>query len=411
MANEPSDDPRDAVLAVGLQRLLTHGMEGLRSIVNASALAREAPVSRDTAYRVFRRDGHETVGDAVLVAVTHAAHDPAWGFDQVVGEALAAYQASLTEGAGPAERLLAALEATVEGQFKRPVLPVTWMLQAAAFTASEAWEGEPPPDSEAKVAEQILAERKTFYDDATENLTMFLQQSLSDMGRRPRPGYDAKSIVILLHALLDGLVVRRFLDPESMSPRQAAEALFQLGLALSEQGSADDPRKPTDEHGQQIFDQMLRAALELWQQDPSASVEAVAAKATVAEDSATVLFPSVGDLADSLLRFRVAGAGFLPTSPATARQHLPGMVSQLERLRDLADNAPHAITLARAHAPVASSQFVDDYVNHQGQLVEFLGVTPQPRQLVRDMYEFASQGTPGWSTVVALLRAIGYDPG
>jgi len=88
--------PRDAVAAAGRRRLLTHGVDSLRSQLNASVLARESPVSKDTAYRVFRTDeAGEGVTDAIIAAVAGAVEE--WtgaGYDAALGDAMAAYQAS-----------------------------------------------------------------------------------------------------------------------------------------------------------------------------------------------------------------------------------------------------------------------------------------------------------------------------
>jgi hypothetical protein len=409
--------PRDTVAAAGRRRLLSHGIDGLRSQLNASVLARESPVSRDTAYRVFRDDEiGEGVTDAIITAVAQATTDMGQdGYDVALAAAVEAYQDSLSSGNDTPTNLMAALRATFEAQFRSPSALAGWVLQAGAFTASKAWLGDPPaaPDG-VEVAEAILETRRAYYERVTDQLVALARITMSELGRRPRAGVDLRSVVKVTHFILDGAVLRRLIDPDAVPAEIVADAMFQLWLAFSQPGPYVDPRRPDDERNLALFERLLDGAADLWSGKAEITVDDAAGQAGISEDAATLLFPAIGDLADSLLRARVVGGGFaepgLETGEIEARQHVLIMVTELQRLRDLADAVPHAVAAARAHRPTRSTSFLDDLVDIDSRVVETFDLTPHPRQLAEDLVRFAADGTPAWPAVTALLRTIGYRP-
>jgi hypothetical protein len=409
-------DPRDVVISAGRQRLLTDGIDALRGLLNASVLSKDIPVSRDTAYRVFRsaRGDDESVADAIVGAVAEAAHDLAWaGTAEAQAAAIEAYAANVSAGSDHRTTVVDALRATFEAQFRSPGLAAAWLLQSAALTASEAWEGEPPAAENVELGRRILGLRRDFYRNMEEQLEGFVALAGSEMGQRPRRGIDAATVVRVLHCFLDGAVLRRIIDPEAMPPELAAEGLYALAKAFGEAGPADDPRKPDDERSHELFRRLLDAATELWRTGAGVTVEQAAERSAVGADAAHMLFPDVGDLADSVLRSRVIMGGFVDLGPfpdrARALQHLPALASELGRLRDLADEVPHVVATAAAHPPTRSKPFADDFVDNESRAIELLGVTHRPEQLVRDLFDFAAQGAAGWPSVAALLRTTGYE--
>lgn len=420
MPADTSSSARDVIVDAGRERLLLHGIDALRSQLNASTLSRVSPVSRDTAYRVFRAGTGEgePVADAIVAAVAEAVHDPRWaGYEAALREAVLAYQTALDQEQDPAAVLQAALAANFEAQFRAPGQAAGWMLQAAALTTSPAWEGEPAPADAQELGRRILESRRAFYGFVSDQFVEILKRTLSDMGRRPRPGIDPRTIVVLIHALADGMVLRCLIEPGAIAPEVAAEAMLQLGMAFTEEGPADDPRQPADAEGRQIFDRMLQAAATLWCARPDVTVEDAAAKATVPVEAARLLFPEVGDLADSLVRSRVVGGGVaLPAPPDDPRlasrelayQEVATLAAELQRLRDLADELPHALAATREHRPSRSPAFVDDYVGSRSRQLAALVQVADPEQLLGDLVEFASQGSDGWRSVLALLRTVGY---
>lgn len=406
--------PRDALIAAGRERLLSHAIDALRSQLNASALSEDLPLSRDTAYRVFRDDPGESVTDAIATAVAEAANDPAWGGSEAaLADVIGAYQASFERGNDARANVGEALRAGFEAQFRSPGQPAGWMLQAASLTASTAWKGDPPAPDGVDLAQRLLDARRDFYRTVTDQLTWLAVSAMSEVGRRPRAGLDARAVVVLVHCMLDGAVLRRFIEPDAMPPELFADAVMLLWDALSEPGSFDDPRRPDDERNQQVFDGVLAAAAELWRAQPAVTVDEAAERASVSPEAAALLFPDAGDLADSLVRARVVAGGFTDLGPApdptAARQHLPLLVAQLGRLRDLADALPHAVAAAAAQPPTLSRPFADDFVDNEGRIIGALGVTPQPDRFLRDLLTFAGQGRAGWTSVLALMRTIGYE--
>jgi hypothetical protein len=415
MTLDPSN-PRDAVIVAGRDRLLVHALDGLRAQLNASTLSRESPVSRDTAYRVFRGDpGGGTVTDRIVAAVAEAANDTAWGgYDLVLNQILANFAASIQSGSDPTNTMIEAFGAAFDGQFLSPGFPVGWILQACALTASSAWQGEPPASQDdLDLGRKLLDARRDYYEWVTDRLVAFFTVALSEHGRRPRPGLDPRPIVALMHALCDGAVLRRTIEPEAFSTELVAEAMYLLWMVLTEQGPAQDPRKPEDERSQQLFDRLVAAGGELWQERPDITVDDAAKAASVPPEAATLLFPDIGDLADSFIRAQVVGGGFPDLGPvpdpSEARQRLPALVAELRRLRDLADSNPHAVAATRDHHPTRSKPFVEDFIGTEARLVDALDATAQSDQLVRDLVSFACQGTPGWASVVALLRTINVE--
>lgn len=426
MTLDPTD-PRDDIVAAGLQRLLAHGVDGLRALLNASVLSRDSSYSRDTAYRVFRDDrrgGGDRVTDAIITAVAAATSE--WSedsYDAAQGRALAAYQASATQGADGVTSVIAALEAVFDAQFGSPSLAVGWVLDAAVLTASPAWKGDPPPPGDVEVARAVLEHRKVLYQRRAEQLVVLAHIVMSELGRRPRAGVDPRDVVVLTHAMLDGAILRRIIEPDAVPATLFAEGLYRLWLAFSEPGTHVDPRRPDDERDRRTFDLLLDGAAELWRVSvPSVpvplpvpvTVDAAAGRASVPPEAAARLFPELGDLADSLLRARVVGGGFIDVSAepdaTESRQHVLVLVSQLQRLRDLADSLPRVVAAARKHPPTRSRPFLDDLVDNHSRVVGALGLAPHPRDLVEDLVRFAAQGTPGWVPVTALLKTIGYRP-
>lgn len=413
MTLDPSR-PRDAIVEAGRRRLLSHAIDGLRSQLNASVLSGESPVSRDTAYRVFRDDRiGEGVTDAIIAAVTDAVNEWTWaGYEAALGEAMEAYQAGLNSGDDTATNVVAALQAAFEAQFRSRGVPAGWSLQAAALTASPVWKGDPPAPNAVEVAETVLRARRAGYEALTDRLLGIAQVAMSELGRRPRAGVDVRSVVVLTHALLDGATLRRLIDADALSPKLVAESMYLLWMAFSEPGPYDDPRRPDDDSSRRAFDRLLEDAATLWRRHAGISVVDVAERAAVPEAVATHLFPTVGDLADSLLRARVAGGGLPDPAPrpgeTEARQRVLVLVTELQRLRHLADTVPHAVASARAQRPTRSTPFVDEFVDNESRAIEALGLASNARALVEDLVRFAAQGTPGWDSVTALLRTIGY---
>lgn len=372
-------------------------------------------MSRDTAYRVFRDDQADgSVTDAIVAAVAGASTDPVWGgADEALADVLTAYQNSFNAGNDSTSNVIAALTAGIAAQFRSPGHPVGWILQAVALTASDAWEGEPPAEDAVELGRTILADRRSFYDAWTDKMVEFLTPVMSDLGRRPRAGLEPRAIVALLHSLLDGAVLRRLVEPDAFPLELVAEAMYLLWIAFSEVGPADDPRRPDGERNRVVFDRLVEGAGQLWRTKPEITVDDVAIHAGVSPEAAALLFPDLGDLADSFVRAQVVGGGFVDLGAfpdqARARQLLPGLASELRRLSELADTVPHALEASVAHHPTKSKAFADDFVRHQSRLVEALHVTPHAEQYVRDLLAFASQGSAGWASVMALLRTVGFD--
>src|SRR5262249_41408406 len=156
---------------------------------------------------------------------------------------------------------------------------------------------------------------------------------------RNAPGVSPEEVVVLLHCLFDGAVLRMFVDPEALEPARLAQAMLRLAFAYAEPGVYDDPRRPADDSS---FDAMVEAADHLWATADVVTFEAVARAAGYTRESVEQLFGTLADLADSALRARVMPAGPMPPSENTALT-LTYASGRLHRLSRTATELPAAI--------------------------------------------------------------------
>lgn len=396
----------------GARRLTRHGIEALLSQLLPYKLVqrREVKVSKDTAYRIF----HGRVED-VLRAVASLAGDPNWGGYSEGRTAMvqAAFDVPSDEQNLPRARLTAALEANINAQFESRAQPLGWLLQSAALTGSERWLHDDLRSSRGDLAEAILAARREFYEYMTAEMIGFLRLAMSELRLRPRPGWDAETIVVLIHCLIDGAVLRMFLEPERLTAKQVAEAAFELGTALGELGTYDDPRRPSDAALGRVFDDVVIEAARGWAREQAVSLDGVASRCGTSTELVRMIFPSVDELADSVLRHRVASGGFehavgltQVVTPSVVRAQLGYLRDTLLHLADFAADSPEALALARAyHRRRSDSQLPRQLVPSFFETltmayVDVLSyVTPDPAGQLNDLVEHAALGEPGRSAV------------
>jgi hypothetical protein len=385
---------RDEMIAAGLDKLACAPIEMLRSALNASSLGSATGMPKDTAYRVFRSADFDSA-DPVLRAVSRAAADPGWaGFDDSLGDMATAFDEVLRSEIGFEEAIVASMAANVEAQFQAAGGPPGWLLHAAGLTASERWKGPTVlDDKDAAVARELLADRARLYGRITDDLAPILASTLSLLGRRPKPPLDVRRLVSLMHAVIDGAVLRLYVEPDAFSSRLVGEAILALALAFSEEGYESDPRCPTDPVGRNLYDTVIKVARSSWPSGGFPTVGALAEAAGVDPQAAESIFPSLADVADSIMWCAVLAGGSLDAG--TPDGHLQGsegelamLFALLRRLRIAVDELPGAGEVLSSERPALGP-----------------GVRSELERLGRGVLELHCPGIAAEATVNELIRA------
>jgi len=418
LRDETRGAKRQAVVDAGLDRLLHGSIELLRSSLNASSLSADADISKDTTYRLFADDGTPS-SDAIIAAVAEGAADPVWSGFADSADAIAGTVQDGLEREIPYDQLIIdALAANVDAQFRSPGCPVGWILHAAAITASPAWQGDPPRTPEdADLARRVLDSRVRFYEHMTGDLLQLMTACMSLVGKRPRRGMDPRQLLALMHSMVDGAVLRMYLEPEVFDCQQVGEAVFALAMAFAEDGALNDPRRPLAVEGIAVFDRMIDEASTSWTEADERTVDGTARSAGVAPEAAVLLFPSAADLADSLVWTYVLGGGSLVDNPDVERSdgHAPGtekamIFGLLRRLRDVVESHPGAMEVVRTRLPDVGIGIRAQLEREVAEVVRGLCPGVDPHVTAAELVRAASRGHEGWPAVTSLMRVLGVAP-
>ncbi|HEY8524712.1 MAG TPA: hypothetical protein VIL48_07110 [Acidimicrobiales bacterium] len=414
----------DDLVDAGFDVLLTDGIASLRTSLAVSAVQKRAeergrPVPRASAYRVLAADapGHDADATGTLVrrVAVDAMSRERSGFAEAHESMVEAFATRLgaAEGDGQdavEEQLISALQANVDTIMASDGLPVSWRLLAASITASPAWGGtRRPTGPEAALAQDVLAALRTHYDEVTADLAPLMQAAMSAARRRPRPGMTPATLVKLLHAMLDGVIVRLIVEPDAFDTRLAAEAMYRIGLSFTEEGAHWDPRR---RHGDQaaIFDAVVEAARARWRDEEEVTVESVAREVGVDPGAAAIVFPTDADLADSVVRSMVMSGG--PAPETTSTVNAAQLAAMLWHLAEAADTHPRAVEIAQRESRHLAASIVADLRSFATQLVRasFPDDAPAARtadQTADDLVGFALEGRRSWRMIVPVLRMLG----
>ena len=406
---------RQAVIDAGLERISNRCIGLLRTALNASSLCEDAGIARDTAYRLFRNpDGSSS--DRIVTEVAIAATDPAWsGFAESSEEIARAFQAAVEHDLPTADAIIESMAANVDAQFRSPGGPVGWLFHAVAIPVSPAWKGPSPVLSaeDRRLAEELLAIRASFYRAMSDELLQFMIATMSMIGRRPRRGMDPRQLLALMHSLIDGAVLRRYLEPEVFDSRLVGEAVYALALAFSEDGALSDPRRPDMPDAAAVFDALIAEAASSWDTPESRTVAATAATVGAAYETATLLFPSDADLADSVVWSQVLGGGSLierypsdrPADTAAATE-LAMVFGLLRRVRDLTSTLPGAVAVVLGAQPVVGSGVRAQLEREVAEVVRCHCPGVDPGVTAHELVAAAFSSEGGWSTVTAMMRLL-----
>lgn len=392
---------RARIAEVGAQRLLAESVNRLLASVAPMAIADECGVSPDTVKRLVgdRAAVLELVVDEVVTNLDH--RSDAWpSFADVTGDAAGAFLVALSEDGDKTQAFIDALKVYVDANFATPARPAGTQLEAAVLTASPRWTGADVLDPEAReVAERLRQARADHLRRTTDGLGWLLAEAMAQLERRPQQGMNPRTLITLMNCLVDGAVLRMLVDPDCLDTTTVAEAVLRLGMAYTEPGSFEDPHEPEDPQGRRVFAAIVDAATEHWP-DGEPALDQVAEAAGV--DLATLerWFPTVHDLADSVVRRRVASVKPEPSESPDAL--VATLESVLRRLCLAADDVPGAVAEAFATGPTPTS-IAAQITNHAIAVVEAHDQHPVlAEQLVTD----ACEGSGRWPRAQALLRLL-----
>ncbi|HEV2362004.1 MAG TPA: hypothetical protein VGS21_09910 [Acidimicrobiales bacterium] len=203
-----------------------------------------------------------------------------------------------------------------------------YLLVAAAIAADPAT----IDDTTAGSRERIIELRRLGLQRSTALYANALRQILRGSSRRPRPGYSEEDVVVALHSLFDGHMLRHLLDPTAYPLALLVDALWDLAVAMTEPGFLNEAE---GEHGSLRAD-LLRAALaEVRAGRGMPTVLRSAELAGVDAEVAEALFPDTTRLADNCLDFALAGTAELRELAANVRGG--GLTTLAELMRVIAE--------------------------------------------------------------------------
>lgn len=400
--DERAEVARAELLEHAIERIIEHGVGGIAAIASPSALARSGgTVSVDTAYRLLGSSA-ETLG-----LIVERIADPGWSApsigwpsaDDVTAGAVDAF-----EQGSAVDAALHAFRYFLERNFFIPAKPFGLVLDGVAMTASDAWHGPTVvADADRGLAVRILEQRRRSLEQQRDAFRWMLRDALASLRRRPRPGMTIDLMVALMHALADGAVNRMLIWPGCLTIDDVARAVLDLGLALSEDGSLVDPRLPDDPAARDVFTRIVTAADASWARgDAISDLSAVAAAADAQLETVAVLFVSVEEVADSVVRTRVVTVGVEETTGSTSAAVL---TSALQRLAAAADAVPQAVMLA-AQCP-GDATLLGELTHEATELARHADrVTVEPERFAEQLIAVACNGMGSWETASLLLDLL-----
>ncbi|MFM7223985.1 MAG: hypothetical protein ACKO1Y_00895 [Actinomycetota bacterium] len=393
-----ADAARADLVAEGIARILEEALGAIAGLVSPSALARRSEeMSVDRAYRLL--------GDpeSTLRRIMTSAADPdfradaiGWPtFDEVSSAAVAE---AATETA--LEATTAAVRHYLERNFRLPSCPLGRIIAAVTLTASPAWQGTITVSDEHRALAEELAEIDRRGALALRaHMRWLLLDALGTLRRRPRPGMTLDLIVELALALANGSLDRMFVEPAALTIDEAVDALVSLTVALTEEGSPDDPREPNDARAADAFASLVRAAEAHWLAGGTIpDLDSVVAFTGTDGTEVATWFPSVAALADSVLRSRLAGRGAEPGAPVTM---LGLLRADLRRVAETADAMPEVVRLAGTVEPERSV-----LVELRAAAAACAAEQRTDGRLAEQLVATAGLGTAHWATTEVLLDLL-----
>lgn len=455
------DVSKEQLLQAGVRLLTSGAVVGVQKLLTPEALQEGSRrdhgngVSRHTAYRLWDNRG-EAVADIARHAVQQSASH-AWSsfVDELTRKIDALWAAELAveklredeirNGAWAADaadrwapelvhaRLREAYRELTRDSVRRDLgsdeVAAGWALHCAAISSSFPWTGAPPSDGLAGVGLDILEARARSFEAASAVWADALGPLLAWWGRTLREGHDIGVLVRLMSGMHDGLVLQLFADPvffdsgrsDDDRHRVVAEridlvcdALFELVWHHTEQGRHDPRRAGLDPRAARRFDAIVESAMDLYWFAPHAIVGTTTAayRAKVDFDHARAVFPSAGDLAESVLRRLVAPAGIdLRLSRRVNPAPLVDLL--LRRLHRVVTRHPGLLRAVRHFPPTPVDGAPTILDELQVAVAEALSadtvVCPKPERTARLLLQLTLDAESDWDDVGSVLALLA-DP-
>ena len=387
-------------------RILEDGIAGISGLVSPSALARRSgAVSIDTAYRLLGRP------DDVLGRIAVSAADPAFRSDLLgwrTTDEISAEAIDESVGSEPVVDPLAAIRRLLVAGLADPAFPLSRIMRAVAITASPAWTGAiTVADEHRALAEEVRDAARREWEHTREHLRWLVQESLAAVGRRPIPGYSIDKIVVILHTIAEGALDRLALHPELVSIDEFVESILIFMLALTEEGAMADPRQPDDPEALAMFTRIVAAADAAWSAGSEFDdLHEAAASFAVPFETVVLMFHSLDDLADSVVRARVVAAGIEGGTPdATAAL----LRATLRRLATTADVLPQVVERCR-NVDAATSVLHELRVSAQSLAAVAAIEDGTAARVAEQVIANASLGMDHWPTTEVLLDLLLAQP-
>ena len=392
---------QSALLDVATQRLITHALDALASLVTPSILARSSQtVSVDTAYRLLESPEH------TIQMLTNRVIPPDFSSDTLNWPAFSQVNVAAIDSAAGESSLVSihrALCLFIANNFALTSSVVGRIIDAATITASTQWEGEfRIRDERLAIARQIRAERLRAVRDIDEELSWMVRIALIQTRRRPKTGITFSQMVIVVRALADGCIDRMLLDPESISIAETADAIIDLGYALSEDGLLLEAASRFDVANDFPLEQVVLAADRIWRSaDDTEILPAVAEAIGVPITGVLEVFPTERELGDAVLRCLVIG---IPID-GSRQSRMALLAGALHRLAQLTDEAPQLVaTMSAQDSPDSALS----ELRSAGRLLaqECNSDAVDPDRLAEQLVATACLGLAHWETTRLLLDLI-----
>jgi len=396
---------RHDLAVAGANRLVAESMNRLLASVAPAALAEACDVSPDTVQRLVggRAEMLVHVTDTAVASLEFSA--PGWPtFGEITDGAAEAFLVGIGDESGAAKTaaFIEALKVFIAANLVTNARPAEGIIDAAVMTVSPKWEGPQHLDGEAReVAEQLRLARVRLLAQQTEGFGWLLAEAMAQLQRRPQRGTTVETLIVLMNCLVDGAVLRMLIDPDSLTVDTIADAVFRLGMAFTETGSFEDPHEPDDPESRKTFAAILDAATALWgTTDEVTLADVAAALPAIDEEAVQRWFPSVRELADSVVRRRVSSVQPEPSDHPDAQIAILEFV--LHRLCLTADEVPGAVRSAFVDDPPPGS-IAAQLTEHALAVIEGLD---QPGFLAEQLIADACDGSERWPRTQTLLKLL-----
>jgi hypothetical protein len=213
-----------------------------RGAVPIQTLAANKGVARATVTRGIERElGHSGTPFDLAVSYMSADNDSggAWTVDRILTQAEELFNESTVSGTTDREIVEKVVHTIFADRFEagrtEPGFLASYIVQCAA-SGHILHEKEGNGDESTEVANDVLGSRRLHFDHMVQIFEITMTVGLRRIGRRPRGGIKVRDIVVALNACYDGMLLRGYLQPDSMTADVAADVIWQIAMGMTEFG-------------------------------------------------------------------------------------------------------------------------------------------------------------------------------